>query len=325
MKLFFNCSGFHPTLPYSEIKAIASVYGRYKVIGLFGRNMIMEFGSGVECFLNRLALTHAIYRYHGSCEKHISKECLNNISINVKMPYRVRIHGYRNVSEIIDIVVEYVEERYSIHSVSLEKPETSIDIFFHNSRFYITTFIANINKDFMRHAPKHRPFTRPISMDPRIARAMVNLARLKGGALLDPFCGTGGILLEASSMGFKAFGIEKDSVVAEGAKRNIEHFNYDAEIVNDDALNAVEIFGKTRFDAVVTDMPYGLSASLKGRDKERLYDEAIDVIEEVLKKNRYAVIMIPKEINLNTKMKLIETHEQRVHNTLTRKICVFKK
>ncbi len=42
----------------------------------------------------------------------------------------------------------------------------------------------------------HRPFSLPISLHPKLARALVNLARVPmGGVLLDPFCGTGGILL----------------------------------------------------------------------------------------------------------------------------------
>jgi len=51
-----------------------------------------------------------------------------------------------------------------------------------------------------RTAPK-RPYFKPISLDPRLARAMANIACPEEGKILDPFCGTGGILLEAAAIG----------------------------------------------------------------------------------------------------------------------------
>src|SRR5438046_10683807 len=47
----------------------------------------------------------------------------------------------------------------------------------------------------------HRPFSLPISLHPKFARALLNLSRVPmAGFVRDPFCGTGGLLLEALSI-----------------------------------------------------------------------------------------------------------------------------
>ncbi len=45
-------------------------------------------------------------------------------------------------------------------------------------------------------------------MSPKLARCMVNLTGVKENDLvLDPFCGTGGILIEAGIMGARVIGV----------------------------------------------------------------------------------------------------------------------
>ena len=47
-----------------------------------------------------------------------------------------------------------------------------------------------------------RPFFRPVSLEPRLARAAVNIAAgVDEGYVVDPMCGTGGILIESALTG----------------------------------------------------------------------------------------------------------------------------
>ena len=47
-----------------------------------------------------------------------------------------------------------------------------------------------------------RPFFRPVSLEPRLARAAVNIAAgVNEGYVVDPMCGTGGILIESALSG----------------------------------------------------------------------------------------------------------------------------
>ena len=64
-----------------------------------------------------------------------------------------------------------------------------------------------------------RPFFKPVSLDPMLARLAVNLATgpLENGPVVDPMTGTGGFLIEASLSGRNAIGIDVHSEMVQGA------------------------------------------------------------------------------------------------------------
>ena len=100
-----------------------------------------------------------------------------------------------------------------------------------------------------------RPFFRPVSLEPRLARATVNIAAgVDEGYVVDPMCGTGGIVIESALTGRPTLGIDFDPVMVEGTQENIDWAQVDAEVKRGDA---------TRFElpnnlaAVVVDPPYG--------------------------------------------------------------------
>jgi tRNA G10 N-methylase Trm11 len=115
---------------------------------------------------------------------------------------------------------------------------------------------------------RERDFKRPyqnsmLSMPSSLARTMVNLACAKpGDALLDPFCGTGTILIEATKSGVSATGVDIDPVRVEGAKRNLEWVSHTKRniafsVLNYDARRIHEKFPHESFDCVVTEPPFG--------------------------------------------------------------------
>lgn len=70
-----------------------------------------------------------------------------------------------------------------------------------------------------------RPFFSPISLHPKYARALINLTGVKrGGRVLDPFCGTGGIVIEAASMGMRTYASDFDPEMVDGTMENLDHF-----------------------------------------------------------------------------------------------------
>jgi len=68
-----------------------------------------------------------------------------------------------------------------------------------------------------------RPFFKPVSLDPKLARAAVNLAcgPLHHGSLIDPMTGTGGFIIEAELSGRKGIGFDANSDMVHGAQRNL--------------------------------------------------------------------------------------------------------
>ncbi|NIP34812.1 MAG: methyltransferase domain-containing protein, partial [Thermoplasmata archaeon] len=85
----------------------------------------------------------------------------------------------------------------------------------------------------------HRPFSHPISLHPKYARAMVNLAKVPlGGRILDPFCGTGGVLIEAALLGYEPLGSDIDPRMVEGSRRNLEAMGLQAGLEVADVSDA---------------------------------------------------------------------------------------
>jgi len=117
-----------------------------------------------------------------------------------------------------------------------------------------------------------RPFFRPVSLEPRLARSAVNIAAgTKDGILIDPMCGTGGILIESALSGRETLGIDFDPVMVEGCRQNIDWAEVEATVVRGDA---------TRFEfpdnvaAVVVDPPYGRNSP----SDEKLIEDMLENI-----------------------------------------------
>jgi tRNA (guanine10-N2)-dimethyltransferase len=175
---------------------------------------------------------------------------------------------------------------------------------------------------------KFRPFFIPSSMNPHLARAMVNLSRARPkGVFLDPFCGAGGLLIEAGLMGCKTIGSDIDKKMVKGAKRNLLHFN----IVNwNIILSDAKHLPLNRFDSIATDPPYGGSASTKGVRPEKLIEFFLQELDELSSPTGYICLGTPLTVNvdesiLGTSFRIIEKHLIRVHKSLTRQIIVLRK
>jgi len=149
----------------------------------------------------------------------------------------------------------------------------------------------------------------------------VNLACPKpGDILLDPFCGTGGILIEAGLLGARALGSDFDPMMVAGCRRNIQ----DPELLLADATTLP--FRSHAIDSVVTDLPYGQSVCIKKADTmDQLYADALDEIRRILKPGRRAVVVTHKDISgiAADHMTVLQRHDQRVHKSLTRRVLVL--
>jgi predicted RNA methylase len=116
--------------------------------------------------------------------------------------------------------------------------------------FWIGEILAEATQSYVPHLRK--PCHVSISLEARIARALVNLVVPPAGTLIDPCCGTGSILLEAVSLGLTAYGADRNPKMAHMAQRNLLHFGYPPRVVCADA----RMWSQTA-DALVTDLPYG--------------------------------------------------------------------
>ncbi len=147
-----------------------------------------------------------------------------------------------------------------------------------------------------RTAP-NRPFFKPVSLDPRLARSMVNLACPAGGRILDPFCGTGGILIEAALSGLEVCGSDLDERMVEGSRENLEwaHSTHGANRESEVRLcSATEAAGgwEGEFDGFAFDPPYGRN-SWKSEDGWDIFIQSLQQCSALASEGANLVTLLP--------------------------------
>ena len=112
-----------------------------------------------------------------------------------------------------------------------------------------------------------RPYFKPVSLDPMLARLAINLATgpVTNGPLVDPMTGTGGFLIEASLSGRPCIGIDIHSEMVHGAQANLAwahngNVPSTSQIVRGDATRLEDVLPKAwhgKVGGFVLDPPYG--------------------------------------------------------------------
>jgi len=162
--------------------------------------------------------------------------------------------------------------------VDLDHPDHELRALFADDVCLLGWQIGERDAGFGARAPTDRPFFQPGSMAPVDARAYVNLAAgptLPDATVLDPMCGTGGLLLEAGLIGARPVGSDAQWKMARGTAENLAHFLPDSrwDVVRGDATALP--FADDVADAVVVDAPYGRQSKIAGHDLDALVDGAL--------------------------------------------------
>ncbi len=121
-------------------------------------------------------------------------------------------------------------------------------------------------------------------LPPKVARMMVNIAQ--SNYILDPFCGTGTILMEALTIGLKAVGSDINPKQVERTRKNIEWLGKKTELFCGDASKISEKVKDV--DAIVTEPDLGPRIDL-----EQLYINCFNDWRKVLKPKGLVVIALP--------------------------------
>ncbi len=145
--------------------------------------------------------------------------------------------------------------------------------------------------------------------------------------MLDPFCGTGTTIIEATLIGVRAIGIDAQRRMMEGAKRNMKHFNLEAEAL---VIADARKLPLAHITCVVTDPPYGKSATTLKSSTKTIVQGIFASARELLDKGQRICIALPKTLGikeLGTQLgyRHLESHFAYVHRTLTREVAVFEK
>lgn len=146
----------------------------------------------------------------------------------------------------------------------------------------------------------------------KLARMMINLLPFKPESLLDPFCGSGTILLESALLGIKKLigtDIEDRAVSDSGVNLDwlfreyrLNQNEYQIMLKKADSRTIDKSFGKNTIDAIVTEPylgpPLNSAPSLNQaeqyiRNLSPLYKESLNAFFNLLKNNGRIVIILP--------------------------------
>lgn len=327
MKFLFFIGGFHPELPIYELKTLD-----VKILEINERLIYGESEDWER--LKRLGYTHEIFEFLGEMNYEGYKLPFNPEK-NINGKYAVRVKNIcckKDFETIKSNLQDLVWNNLENPKVDLDNPEIIIYFFLLEEQIYCGKLLYKFDpSEFSKREVEKRPFFYPISLHPRESRVLVNLSGIKPGEkLLDPFCGTGGILIESSLVGCETYGSDFVKEMIEGSEINLNYFNLEGEIRELDVRNLKEKWNdKIPFGAVVTDPPYGTASKVGGKNLKELYKESLKEIVKVLKNNGKCVICSPKRINMKElipeSFEIEEVFEEKVHKSLTREIFVLKK
>jgi len=133
---------------------------------------------------------------------------------------------------------------------NLKHPAHRFLVVAHRGGLWFGEILAECQHSYQQHDAK--PYRTSASLPARLARALVNLVAPPAGTLLDPFCGTSSILLEACALGLEAYGLDHNPKMVGMSRRNLAHFGYTAQVKRGRAEACSQ-----PADAIVTDLPYG--------------------------------------------------------------------
>jgi len=342
-KLFFLLSGEHQTLPVSEVKAILEAEGHnYRILEKLTQVLRLEADpNSVKAIKFRSALTRICCQEIFNCGAKLS-EILANIGsasleefIEGGESFAVRVRRVKGVTpELVRVELErklgeQVLEKVEKTRVDLTTPQKTFFGVLTDNRFVFGLKIAEIlPKPFSERRPRRRPFFHPTAMPAKLARVMVNLAQPKMGDLvLDPFCGTAGMLVEAGLIGCRVMGFDAKPHMLRGGLKNLLHYGIKPEGV---AIADARYPPVAKADCIVTDPPYGRSASTLGTSTIRIVEDFLSAVGDKIPRGRRICMASPKTIRIvdageKAGFKHLESHFVYVHRSLTREIVVFER
>ncbi len=323
----FELSGEHPTIPKSEALALLEIYSsEYRVISSLDRCLIVE-ASDLDLDIGaRLAMTHRILQVQSMVDADLVAIMDAAAELDIpKLRYKVRAKRLGLATLPNDLVERKVG---SIlwkrgYQADLKDPEIEIRVLTTEEKAILGLEIARVDRGtFEMRRPHLKPFFHPGAMGPRMARALVNMARLKGGErLLDPFSGTGGFLVEAGLMGIRGVGVDAQEYIVRGAKANLPGLPCD--LIAGDARRIP--LRSCSIEGAVSDAPYGRSARIEAESRDELLVRSLEELYRVLIPGSYMVFVDDRSIGDVIKesgFDVVEVHEERVHRSLTRHIYV---
>ncbi len=329
--LLLRLSGEHPQLPKKEAVHLFRAYDpEVEYSELPGRRLVVETDLDSEAAVElclRLAMTTAASEV--LCEFSSPQDLdlpIGKLAAGATFAVRrdPTVDADQELeSEVGAALLDLTESSGINLKVDLECPDNLYLISDTEDGYLLSLSLKKPSRSRFRRRSDERPFKKPISLDPLLARAMVNMSGVKPGErVLDPFCGTGNILVEAGLIGASIFGIDSDFEIVRGALENLNRLQQGfPHLVRGDALRANSILDCS-FQHIVTDPPYG-RASPATTDTTKLIRGFVSIAPRILAPWGSICITCPSTLDLTgdlseAGLRVDDFVYQRVHRSLGR-------
>lgn len=330
-------------MPFSELKAILETEKfRHKITGKLKQLMRVETDiKSVKSIVHRAAMTRVCNIEIAYCDA-VVEEIFQNVRsaqledfLKKGETFVVRMRRIGESSP--QLVGEELERKLGAvvlrrvkgARVRLTNPDKTFFGVLTDNKFVFGLRLAEIfPKPFMERRPRKRPFFHPSAMPSKLARCMVNLAQPKAGELvLDPFCGTASMLIEAGLIGCKVIGFDAQRRMIRGSLRNLVYYGVQPDGL---AVADAQHLPISRVDCIVTDPPYGRSSTTMGRETGQIVKDFLSKVDGRIQKGRRICIAAPQSIKIGRLgrelgFKHLESHLVYVHRSLTREIAVLER
>ena len=285
-------SGWHPALFRSEAEALVGPVG-------FVHPRVVITNSIDEEALNRLSRSALVDEVLCKAEhsevieptriiQRITDWASKNLP-NGSFAVRVRVIGSGLAGFSRSAIAQGVGGELSSdsHPVDLENPENEIVVILagpedppnHPDPLYLSPpmIIWGLKQENWQRSgwggrsPMARPFFPPGSLEPRLARLMISLGHrsdTEPTTVIDPFCGTGGIAIEAMLAGLNVLASDLDPKMVKGTKENLQWASEDLcsgysatwDVQESGVGLTPDVWGKVGGAIFAFDPPYGRNA-----------------------------------------------------------------
>lgn len=279
-----------------------------------------------------LGASHRVSRYLGksgaTVEEAVEKAREIDVSFDGSFAVRVRVHGDSNGDGLSSTELErrvggvFAE----CAPVELDAPDNVVRLVVSEGNVSFGLQVCE-TVGFEGRAPTEKPFFKPGSMSPALARTLSNVAGgYDGATLLDPTCGTGGVLVESCLAGGRVVGCDASREMVEGARTNLCEFCDDGgRLFVADARSLPLEDGSV--DCAVTDLPYGRASHVEGESPDALARGVLDELRRVVHEDGRVVAVSDEWLDETARepgFEIVERIEDRVHRSLTRRVVVLR-
>ncbi len=282
-RYIIELSGENIEIAHTELEYIHGTYKNFQIIFLRGKFALIE--GNPENAMNS-AFTNYISKVIDEGDDY------NNFTVTGMLggSFYVRVIG-KAKTETESLESEIGKNLGGKGRISFKNPDFMVRAIYLDKWYLCILIYKRDKKCFEERRAPMRPFFSPVSLHPKYARYLVNTSgTVEGDTLLDPFCGTGGILIEAAMLGRKIIGNDSELNMVMGTKLNFKYFSIENYKMYNEDIASLSI--EWQVDGIVTDMPYGRSSGINNHDIVELYKESFIKFNELLKNKGKCSIIV---------------------------------